>query len=230
MEKAVCYVRVSTEEQARGGVSLDAQEERVKAYCKAQGFEVFKIIRDEGVSAGKPLSTRPGGQQLLEIIRKREARHIVAMKLDRLFRNTLDCLENVTRWDKLCVGLHLLDLAVNTSTAAGRAFLQIAAAFAEMERALIAERTATALNHKKSHLEVYSCIPFGFDRDGNKLVTNQEERGYVSKIKAWKQAGWSLRKIASELERLGVPTKKGGKWHASTVQCILENSIHEEAS
>ena len=61
MDKAVCYIRVSTEEQAREGVSLEAQEERLRAYCKMTGLEVVEMIREGGVSATKLLKDRPGG-------------------------------------------------------------------------------------------------------------------------------------------------------------------------
>ncbi len=64
-DRAVLYVRVSTDEQARHGVSLEAQEERLRAYCTMRGFEVAATIRDEGVSAYKHLHTRPGGAELL---------------------------------------------------------------------------------------------------------------------------------------------------------------------
>lgn len=65
MEKAVCYIRVSTEEQARNGVSLAAQEEKLLAYCRLTGLEPVAMIREEGVSGSKPLGTRAGGVELL---------------------------------------------------------------------------------------------------------------------------------------------------------------------
>ncbi|KAF0248631.1 MAG: site-specific recombinase DNA invertase Pin, partial [bacterium] len=85
-KKAVCYVRVSTEEQAAFGYSIEAQEEKIKAYCLLNNLEIVKIIREEGVSAGKDLSTRPGGAQLLELVKKKQVNNIVAIKLDRIFR------------------------------------------------------------------------------------------------------------------------------------------------
>lgn len=68
MEKAICYVRVSTEEQARGGVSLEAREEKLRAYCQLQGLEILEIVWEEGVSAFKPLGTRPGGARVAEAL------------------------------------------------------------------------------------------------------------------------------------------------------------------
>lgn len=67
MEKAICYIRVSTEEQARAGVSLEAQEEKLRAYCQLQGLEILEIVREEGVSASKPLGTRPGGARVVRL-------------------------------------------------------------------------------------------------------------------------------------------------------------------
>ena len=86
---AVLYIRVSTDEQARQGVSLGAQEERLRAYCTMRGLSVVGIIRDEGVSAFKHLDKRPGGAELLRLVSRGEAVHVVALKLDRLFRQVM---------------------------------------------------------------------------------------------------------------------------------------------
>lgn len=230
--KAVCYVRVSTEEQVRGGVSLDAQEERLLAYCKLAGLEIVGFFREEGVSAGKSLASRPQGSRLIEMLENKKADHIVTLKLDRLFRSAEDALSQTKTWDKTGVALHLVDMGgqtINTSTAMGRMFLTMMAGFAELERNLIAERTEAALSHKKAHKEVYGTTPFGFEREGEKLIENQDELEMIERIKTWKREGWSLRKIAEELNDNNVPTKKGGKWYASTVKYILENNLYKEA-
>ena len=66
---------------------------------------------------------------------------VVAAKLDRLFRDAADCLNMSRRWDDAEVGLHLIDMGIDTRSAMGRAFLTMAAGFAELERNLIGERT-----------------------------------------------------------------------------------------
>jgi DNA invertase Pin-like site-specific DNA recombinase len=233
MEKAVCYIRVSTEEQARGGVSLEAQEERLISYCKMAGLEVVEIIREEGISAGKPLAVRPGGERLLQLVASKKVRHVVALKLDRLFRDAEDALRQTRAWDKAGVALHLVDMGgqtLNTATAMGRFFLNMMAAFAELERNLIAERTATALVHKKAHRQAYSPTPYGFDRVGKELSENPQEQEIIAQIFTWRQNGWSLRKIAAELNRRGVPTKQGGKWYAATVRYLLRNNLYREVA
>lgn len=233
MKKAVLYVRVSTTEQAREGVSLEAQEERLLAYCKLMGLDPVVLIREEGVSGGKALTTRPGGHELADLISKKKAGHVIALKLDRLFRDAEDALHQTKAWDKAGITLHLVDMggqSLNTSSAMGRMMLTMMAGFAEMERSLIAERTEQALQHKKNHLEAYSPTPYGFDRERDTLKENSTEQATVKQIKAWRASDWSLRKIADALNHQGVPAKNGGRWYASTVKYILNNNLYERGA
>lgn len=230
MEKAIVYTRVSTEEQVREGVSLDAQEARVRAYCTMAGLEVATVIREEGVSAGKPLSTRPGGSELLRAIARGEAVHVIALKLDRLFRDAVDALQTTQAWDNAGVALHLVDLggqAVNTGSAMGRFFLNVMAGCAELERNLTRERTIAALTYKKANGAVYGPVPFGFDREGDELLPNRCELFTVGAIRRERSAGRSLQGIAGMLNGQGVPTKSGGAWYPSTVKYILSNRLYD---
>jgi DNA invertase Pin-like site-specific DNA recombinase len=233
MEKAVCYIRVSTQEQAVQGVSLEAQEERLRAYCHMVGLTIEALVKEGGVSASKALSDRPGGSELLSMVGKGKVGHVVALKLDRLFRDAADALNQTRIWDKAGIALHLVDMGgqtLNTASAMGRFFLNMMAGVAELERNLIAERTEMALAHKKSHLEVYSPTPYGYDREGGNLTVNQHELKAIAKIREWRLQGWSLRKIAQELTRLNIPTKRGGKWYGRTVKYLLDNNLYEGVS
>jgi DNA invertase Pin-like site-specific DNA recombinase len=225
MEKAVGYVRVSSEEQSREGVSLDAQEARIKAYAAMRGFELVSIFREEGVSAKTQLRKRPEGQKLVETLAKKKARHVIAIKLDRLFRNTSDALDQTALWDRAKCALHILDMggaALDTSSAMGKMFFTMAAAFAEMERNMTSERTKTALGHKRKVQQVYTRIsPLGFDRIGDKLVENAGEMKTIRRIIAMRSEGQSMGAIAAALNQSGAATKQGGRWHAVTVQKIL---------
>lgn len=118
--KAVGYIRVSTDEQARGGVSLKAQEEKLRAYCTLAGLELIRVIREEGVSGAKPLAARPGGNELISEVAWKRVQHVVALKLDRLFRDPEDSLRQTRAWDKAGVALHLVDMGgqtLNTASA-----------------------------------------------------------------------------------------------------------------
>lgn len=230
--RAALYIRVSTQEQASTGVSLEAQQDRLQAYCRMQGLEVAAVIREEGVSGSKSLGSRPGGADLLRMVARKEVTHVVALKLDRLFRNAADALAQTEAWDRAGVGLHLVDMggqSLNTSSAMGRMMLTMMAGFAEFERALIAERTAAALSHKKAHLQAYAPTPFGFDREGDRLTSNEDEQDALGMMRRWRDEGASLREIAGRLTEMGIPTKRGGQWYAGTVRYMLENAIQEAA-
>jgi len=178
MDKTIGYARVSTEEQVAEGVSLEAQAERIRAYCQLNGLELTGIVTEEGVSAGKPLAEREGGQELLQALQSDGIRHVVALKLDRLFRDAIDCLTVVRDWDRAGIALHLIDQggqAVNTQSAMGRFFLTIMAGVAEMERNLIGERTKIALQHKRRNGKVYGPEPFGYRREGEELLPDPQE-------------------------------------------------------
>lgn len=230
-EGAVVYIRVSTQEQAQEGVSLEAQEERIRAYLTLRGLDCAAVIREEGISAGKPLATRPGGQELLALVAAGKVAHVVALKLDRLFRDAEDALHETKAWDKAGVALHLVDMggtAVDTRSPMGRMILTMLAGFAEFERGIIRERTATALRHKKAHRQAYSPTPFGFDRHGDTLIASPTEQATLEAIRGWHRDGQSLRAIARELTAQGIPTKRGGRWEAATVSYLLKNSIQLE--
>ena len=216
---------------AREGVSLDAQETRVRAYAQLRGLELVAIYREEGISAKIPLRQRPQGLKLVEAIAKKKAKHVIAVKLDRLFRNAADALNQTSRWDKGKCTLHVIDMggsAVDTASAMGRMFFTMAAAFAEMERNLISERTKAALSFKKAERKVYTRItPLGFDRQGDRLIQNRDEMKTVRRIIRMREDGLSMQAIADELNTSGVATKRGGKWHSMTIHKILR--IHSTA-
>ena len=71
--QAIGYIRCSTHEQADSGLGLDAQAQRIRAYCTLKDLQLIDIIQDAGVSGGKPLASREGGQRLLDLIRRKRA-------------------------------------------------------------------------------------------------------------------------------------------------------------
>ena len=209
---AVLYVRVSTDEQARTGVSLDAQEERLRAYCTMRGLPVVTVIREEGVSASKPLAKRPGGARLLGMIAAGTVTNVVALKLDRLFRDLVDTMTTVNAWDRAGVGLHLVDFggnAVDVGTAVGRLMLGTFAGIAQFERDVISERTVAALAYKRDHGRASGTVPYGYTRDGDNVVPVPAEQATIAQVQEWHAAGDSLRGIAARLTAAGTPTKNG---------------------
>jgi len=227
---AAIYIRVSTEEQATGGVSLSDQEARTRAYCALHQLKVLDMFRDEGVSAGKPLAERPAGTQLIAAVARGDAQHVVAMKLDRLFRDAVDCLQMSREWDSRGVAMHLIDLGgqtVNTTSAMGRFMLTVVAGAAEMERNLIRERTRSALRYKQERGDRLGTTPLGYvtPAPGQPMEREDRELATVKLILALRRRDpkrWSFREIAARLKREGHRTKRGGAWAAATVKRVWD--------
>lgn len=218
----VGYVRVSTEEQSVEGVSLAAQEARLRAYCAMRGLELAEVVIDAGVSGYKALDVREGGRRVLDMVRSRKVSAVVALKLDRLFRNAADCLEVCGAWDRAGVALHLVDLggqAVDTSSAMGRFFLTVMAGAAELERNQIAERTSTALQHKKSQNELVGTVPYGFRlaEDGVHVEPFEPEQAVLRMARDLRASGASLRQIAAELADEGKLSRVGRPFVAAAI-------------
>ena len=224
-KQAVGYVRVSTEEQATEGVSLEAQELALRAYAAMRGFELVELVRDEGVSAGKALATREGGRRVLELVRGRKVAAVIGWKLDRLFRDCADCLLVTADWDKRAVSLHLIDMggqAVDTSSAMGRFFLTVMAGAAELERNQVRDRTSAAMAHKASKGEYTGGqVPYGYRLDGARLVADDAEQAVLTVAMDAHAEGLSLRAIARRLAERGFTPRTGKGWHASTVRQLV---------
>jgi DNA invertase Pin-like site-specific DNA recombinase len=104
-----------------------------------------------------------------KLVASKKRSHVLALELDRLFRDAADALNQTKAWDKGGLALHLVDLGdqtLNTASAMGRFFLNVMAGFAELKRNLIAERTGTAMKHKKAHREAYPLPPLVKTRRG----------------------------------------------------------------
>jgi len=224
--KAIGYVRVSTEDQAREGVSLDNQKAKIRAYCELKEMELAGIIEDAGISA-KNLN-RPGAQKVLDMARRKEVDAVIVYKLDRMFRSTVDALETTKLFAKWGVSFHSIHETLDTQSAMGKFFFTLTAALAEMERGIIAERTKAALKHKRTMNEKTGGgdVPFGFDLSPTGfLVPNLAEQRAIRLISDLRQKGYPLRAICEELEAKGYLTKTGrGKWNPKSVSMILRRA------
>ncbi len=242
--RAICYTRISKEERDRGGVSLLAQADVTRAHCLSHGLEVVEILADDGVSGGMDLKDRPAGRKLVQLVSDGGIHAVVALKLDRMFRDAIDALSTIRRWKQRDLAVHLLDIpGVDTSTAAGWLQLTVQAGVAEHERNRIRERTKEALSFKRQRHELYARIPLGYrlqcdhashddppaqrPAECRTLVPVGEEQITLEVARKLRDAGQSYRRIAKVLTRLGRPTKRGGQWRASTIRGMLRNPIHK---
>ena len=220
--RAIGYIRVSTEDQARGGVSLDFQEEKIRAYCVAKDWDLITMFRDEGCSA-KDLN-RPGMQEILKGCRKKEFDVVVILKLDRLTRSVKDLgylVEDV--FNKCNVAFSSLQDNFDTCTANGRMVMNILATIAQWERDIISERTRDAMQFMKNGLKLVGAVPYGFDSSDGELSPNSEEMEILRNVFKLRRKRKSYQKISDYLNRKKVPSKNGGKWYPKTVMGVLKN-------
>lgn len=222
--EAVGYVRVSTEDQARNGVSLEAQTAAIQAWAASLQVSILMTCEDAGIS-GTGIRQRPGLQEALQVACEKKAA-LVVYSLSRLSRSTKDTLQIAERLDKAGADLVSLSERIDTTSASGKMIFRLMAVLNEFERDQVAERTSAALQHKKARLEAYSPTPYGYTRDGTALVIDETEQEVLRRIRQMREEGVSLRKIADALNRGGVPAKNGGRWYASTVRYIMGNRIH----
>jgi site-specific DNA recombinase len=221
MARTLGYVRVSTEEQATAGVSLDAQRAKVRAYCDLHDLTLVDVVADEGVS-GKRADNRPGLQEALRRLRNGEADALVVLKLDRLSRSVRDTLDLVEKCGREGWALHSISEKLDTGSAAGRFVVTVLAALAQMEREQIGERTRSAMAHMKAQGRLVGAVPFGFDldADGTSLVPVAEEQAVISEVLEMAQT-MSQRGVAAALNARGIKTKRGKGWTNVQIGNIL---------
>jgi DNA invertase Pin-like site-specific DNA recombinase len=223
--KAVGYIRVSTEEQADSGRSLDAQKRRIEEWCAARKYELVQVFADEGVSASIALKDRPAGGQLLRWVHStRSDVAVVSVKLDRLSRNTRHFLELVEDSFR-GISLYLLDFSgdvVNTASPSGKLVITMMAAVAESERAMTIERVRfTMQDMKKRGLRV-GDLPYGKQLGANnQLEEHPEEAAIVRHILTARESGLSIRRIAAVLNESGIPARSP-RWRLADLELDLE--------
>jgi site-specific DNA recombinase len=225
--RVVGYVRVSTEEQASEGVSLEAQRCKLEAYARLYELDLVAVEVDAGVSA-KSLS-RPGLAAAFGRLDRGDVEGLIVAKLDRLSRSVADWNGLIDRYFGDRAGRKLFSVgdSVDTRTASGRMVLNMLMTIAQWERETICERTRDAMAYKRARSQWLGQTPFGFDlvAEGKTLVANPRELEVLADVRRWRAEGWPLRKIAAELTRLEVPTKNGRKaWNHATVADILKRN------
>ena len=159
------YIRVSTNRQ---DLSIETQTEQVKRAAEYHhGSSDLELFTEPDTSGSIEVAKREQGAALLaranEAIQSGLAVTIIVPKVDRLGRDVIDINQTVRRFEQLGVRILFLDINVDTRTAMGRAFMQIAAVFAELELACIRERIQSALDQKRSNGLLTGTVPFGWD-------------------------------------------------------------------
>jgi len=215
------YIRVSTEQQAKEGYGLAAQETRCMAMAQVKGWPNITRYADEGLSGTKDAEKRPGLKQLLKDARTGKIQAVIILSLDRLGRKTrlvLDLVDELTRYG---VALISCKESLDTSTPQGQFVLTLFAALAQLERDLIAERTSAALSERGAiDGEKGGRLPYGYLRTDAGLIVDEAAAKVVQQIYQLKGEGLSYRAIIAQLDCAG---PRGGKWYPSSIREVLLN-------
>lgn len=218
--KVFGYVRGSTDEQVN---TLAAQQDQIRAYCAHKGLDLQGFVIDQGESAFcVDFYERPKVQELLQLIHDHAATGIVITKLDRGFRNTVDCLLTVEDLKHRNIQLHLLDIGLDPNTPVGELLLTMLAAFARFENQRRSERQKSAFNVMANNQQRRGAVPFGWDavpsertsktgRKADDLIPNPVEQAALKQILQWADEGTSDNEIARRINQAGIPTKNAGK-------------------
>lgn len=223
------YIRVSTDKQADEGFSLDAQRTRLDAYCVAQGWTVCADHVYVDSVSGKN-TERPAYKAMMKAAKAGAIRRVVAVKLDRVARNTREFLATVDTLTAVDVALVLIKESFDTSTPHGKFALTMFAAMAELEVTIIQERLTEGRNEKARQGGMpgkYTPLGYAFNEDDKQHYSvDPQTAPVISSIFAEFNEGSSLSAIARNLNSQNAPTAKGGKWYPATVKYILRNGFY----
>lgn len=219
MKQVVQYRRVSTSEQGKSGLGLEAQANTIANFCQAEELDVAAEFQD--VASGKlPLSGRPGLSAALAKAAKLGC-SVVVSKLDRLSRDVAFISGLMSRGVPFVVA----ELGSDTDPF----ILHLYAALSEKERSLISQRTKEALAQKKregvklgNRMNLAQAQAKG--QAANVAASLAFSRCVAPTIEALIAGGKSLNAIAAQLNGMNVPTMRGGCWTAKAVSRVLNNS------
>lgn len=215
------YPRVSTEDQSRFGFSLDEQEESLRRLCEYKGYKIYKVYREEGVSAKS--MNRPKFKEMIQDMKDGKINKILVYKLDRLTRSIQD-LETICKLlEKYNCDLESDCEEINTSTPIGVFFMRMTTILAQLEIERTSERTKFGLMGaaKKGHFS--GKAPIGYRKINKELVIDEVESEVVKDIFKSYLNGLSVCAIAKRLNEKNVLNRN---WRTTTIDRMLCNYIY----
>jgi len=224
------YARVSTQEQAEEGTSLDFQHEQLSGYCRSQGWEVFREYVDRGYR-GKD-GDRPELKRLMSDAKLGLFGKVVVLKLDRLARKLRLLLEMEETFKEHDISLVSMKDTIDTSTALGRTVFQMFGLVAEGERETIAERTKSGRQQRyKQGCWASGKAPYGYfyNKDTKKLEIDETKAPIIRRMFHEYAGGNSLVQVLNGLNRDGTPPRRSRTrgWDAGAVRNVLINPAYK---
>jgi DNA invertase Pin-like site-specific DNA recombinase len=219
MKQAIGYTRLSKLDEGKAGLGLEVQQKEIEEFCAAEGFDLVSIESEIQTGKGSdPLSTRPILAATLKRAKK-EGLVVIVAKLDRLGRNVAfisTLMESKLRF-----------IVTQLGADADPFMLHLYAVLSEKERELISQRTKAALGILKGNgvllgnrTNLSEARVMGIEK--NQANADTFALKVMPMIENYRADGVSFAKIADNLNSLGVKTRRGGDWYASTVSNILK--------
>lgn len=223
MKRVALYMRVSTQEQAENGNSLEFQKEKLEAYCKIHEYKIVGEYVDAGVSGAK--FNRPALDRLKNDVDKIDI--VLIYKLDRLSRSIKDTMTLIEDFFKPN-NVDLISLSENfdTSQAIGMATVGMLSTFAQLERDTIAQRMIAGKVQSVKNGNYINHAPFGYVRKDGKLIKDEKTRECVEFIFKKLLDGYSTTQIAKLLELNNYSSLRKGLWHYATINRIGKTPVY----
>ncbi|WP_213586635.1 recombinase family protein [Paenibacillus sp. J2TS4] len=231
--KVAIYTRVSTEEQAEQGYSIEAQLDTLRNYCKLYGKEIHEEYVDAGIS-GTSIEGRFALQRLLKDAEKNLFQEVLVWKINRLARNSLDLLTTIEQFKRLNISFRSFTENFETETPTGKLTLQMMSAIGEFERNTIVENVKMGMRQRAKTGKHNGKLPLGYqviadpgDPSGrSKVIIVEAEAIIVRKIFELYAIGRGLKSIANELNHSGYKTKTGNTFSTTAIKEILNNPFY----
>ncbi len=223
MQQAIAYYRVSTSEQGKSGLGLEAQREAVRQFCEREGFELLgEKTEIQSGSGADALDRRPVLAEALKGA-KREGAHVIVAKLDRLSRD----VHFISGLMAHRIPFLVAELGVDVDPF----LLHMYAVLGEKERALISERTRAGLKAAKARGTVLGNPKLTDARKSAVRANKRAAQVFAERvypiIRGYRIQGLSMRKTAEALNVAGVATARGGEWQAVQVSAIEKRMTAE---
>ena len=221
------YLRVSTEDQAKEGFSINAQKEKLTKYAEINDWDIYDYYIDDGIS-GKNIKDRNEINRLLSDVKSGKVKNILVYKLDRLTRSVADLINLIKLFESHNCAFNSQTEKIDTSNAVGRMFVKMLGIFAEFERENLAERVAFGYEQKTREGNYTNTNGvYGYNYIiGKGLEVNEDEKIVVKEVYESYLSGNSMLSICKKLNKNHTATKRGGKWAQSTIRSILTNPLY----
>ena len=229
-KRAALYVRVSTDEQAAEGYSLDAQRSILEDHCLAEGMVVAGVYEDDGYSGRN--ANRPAYRRMMGEMDSWDV--LVVLKMDRIHRNSRNFMAMMDTLDRSGKEFVSCFEALDTSNALGRFVVDMIQRMAQLESEQIGERTYIGMREKAETLEgsdapkrtMGMAPPFGYVLEGGALKGVPEELETVSYMFRSYADGETLDSICYSLNREGTLTRRGNPWNKYNLRNVLHNPVY----